>query len=36
MSAAPALRSELGCERAGQPAGTVFVYGSGSLEVCRF
>ena len=32
---APALRSELGCERAGQPAGRVFVYRSGSLEVCR-
>jgi hypothetical protein len=34
-SVAPALRSELGCGRAGQPAGTVFVYRSGSLEVCR-
>ena len=34
-SVAPALRSELGCERAGQPAGRVFVYRSGSLEVCR-
>jgi len=32
---APALRSELGCERAGQPAGRVFVDRSGSLEVCR-
>jgi hypothetical protein len=36
MPVAPALRSGLGCERAGQPAGTVFVYRSGSLEVCRF
>jgi hypothetical protein len=34
-AAASALRSELGCERAGQAAGTVFVYRSGSLEVCR-
>ena len=32
---APALRSEPGRERAGQPAGRVFVYRSGSLEVCR-
>jgi len=34
-SVAPALRSELGCERAGQPPGRVFVDRSGSLEVCR-
>jgi hypothetical protein len=34
-SVAPALRSELGGERAGQPAGTVVVYRFGSLEVCR-
>jgi hypothetical protein len=34
-SVASALRSELGCERAGQSAGTVFVSRSGSLEVCR-
>ena len=35
-SVAPALRSKLGCERAGQPACRVFVYRPGSLEVCRF
>jgi hypothetical protein len=34
-SAASASRSELGCERAGQAAGTVFMYRSGSLGVCR-